>query len=478
MTITERDRRERVQALRSQINHPIVDSDGHHVEFFPALLPYLRRAGVEEDVHELLQTEVFGPDSSRWSKMSPEERRQKRVTRPSYADFAPKPIDRATTMLPELLYQRLDDIGLDYAVVYPSTGNFLTIIRDEKVRRAACHAFNEYYMDLFGGFTDRIAIPAVVPMHTPAEAIGELDHAASLGYRLALIPSYVRRYTEDGPFPLWFDAYGVDSMYDYDPVWARCQELRMPVSAHASGYGVGWLARQSISNFSFTHMGHFAAAGELLCRSLLLGGVTRRFPQQRFAFLEGGAAWASALYSSSISHWEKRNAAALKRHVFSATDRVEFEALVRQHGGRMLGPAGSTTIEEWLWSGGGEGTAADDEWEAAGIASKADFRARFVEPFFFGAEADDPTTVSAFSLSNPLRARLNVLFSSDIGHFDVPDMLEVLGEAHEGVEEGWMTANDFRDFTFTNPVRFLTDMNPGFFAGTRIEEAVGEIVSA
>ena len=344
MTSTPTDRREQVQAIRSHLDHPIVDSDGHHVEFFPAFVPFLRRAGVEEDVRELVQTEVFGPDSSRWSKMSPEERLQKRATRPSYADFAPKPIDRATTMLPQLMYERLDEIGLDFALVYPSLGNFLTVIADERIRRGACHAFNEYYMSLFRGFEDRIAIPAVVPMHTPHEAIAELDHAASLGFKVALIPSYVRRYLDDGPFPLWFDAYGLDSLYDYDPVWARCEALGMPVSAHASGYGVGWLNRQSVTNFSFTHIGHFGAAGELLCRSLLLGGVTRRFPRMRFAFLEGGVAWGAMLFAASISHWEKRNAAALRVHEFSAADRAEFGALLERYRGEMLrgrGPARS-----------------------------------------------------------------------------------------------------------------------------------------
>ena len=32
-----------------------------------------------------------------------------------------------------------------------------------------------------------------------------------------------------------------------------------------------------------------------------------RFPQLRFAFLEGGAAWACNLLSDLLGHWEKRN---------------------------------------------------------------------------------------------------------------------------------------------------------------------------
>jgi hypothetical protein len=53
-------------------------------------------------------------------------------------------------------------------------------------------------------------------------------------------------------------------------------------------------------------------------------------------------------------------------------------------------------------------------------------------PFYFGCEADDPSNVWAFNArANPLGARLNAIFSSDIGHFDVPDMTEVVPEAYE-----------------------------------------------
>ena len=49
--------------------------------------------------------------------------------------------------------------------------------------------------------------------------------------------------------------------------------------------------------------------------------------------------------------------------------------------------------------------------------------------FYFGCEADDPANAWAFNrAANPLGARLNALFSSDIGHFDVPDMAEVVPE--------------------------------------------------
>jgi len=74
-------------------------------------------------------------------------------------------------------------------------------------------------------------------------------------------------------------------------------------------------------------------------------------------------------------------------------------------------------------------------------------------------------------------ARLRAMFSSDMGHWDVPDMTEVLGEAWELVEDGRIAEDDFRDFVFTNPVRFYTSVNPDFFVGTRIEAEAARVVA-
>jgi hypothetical protein len=53
-------------------------------------------------------------------------------------------------------------------------------------------------------------------------------------------------------------------------------------------------------------------------------------------------------------------------------------------------------------------------------------------------------------------------------------MTEVLEEAWEMVDHGWIDQADFRDFVFTNPARFFTTMNPEFFAGTVVEQQVAE----
>ena len=77
----------------------------------------------------------------------------------------------------------------------------------------------------------------------------------------------------------------------------------------------------------------------------------------------------------------------------------------------------------------------------------------------------------------PVSRALSAFFSSDIGHFDVPDMAEVVEEAYELVEHGLLTGDDFRDFMFENAVRFWGEVNPDFFKGTVVEKQAAEVLA-
>src|ERR1700682_1278340 len=120
----------------------------------------------------------------------------------------------------------------------------------------------------------------------------------------------------------------------------------------------------------------------------------------------------------------------------------------------------------------GRGKAAPDEVDdfAARIERKSDIRDLFVPKFFFGCESDDPTVTYAFSPANPFGAKLGAILSSDISHFDVPDMTEVLEEAWELVEEKGMSEKELHAFSFGTPVRLWASLNPDFFKGTVVEQ--------
>jgi hypothetical protein len=66
---------------------------------------------------------------------------------------------------------------------------------------------------------------------------------------------------------------------------------------------------------------------------------------------------------------------------------------------------------------------------------------------------------------------------SDIGHFDVVEMTDVLAEAYELVERRQLDENDFRDFVFGNPVRFWGGTDPDFFKGTIVEKQADAVLA-
>jgi predicted TIM-barrel fold metal-dependent hydrolase len=468
-------------SIRARLTHPVIDADGHWIEFEPTLLDYLKRVGGPTMV-ERFRREDYLAGLRSWSRMTPEERRARRPTQPAWWGLPAKnSLDRATAMLPRLLYQRMADIGLDFAVVYPTLALFFPAIKDPEVQGAAYRAYNLMAADMFRGLGDRLIPAACIPMQTPAAALAELDVVVNqLGLQALMLTSLIRRPVaaahQEGAtnrYATWPDTLGLESEYDYDPVWAKCVELKVVPTFHTAAQGVG--TRVSYSNFVYNHIGHFAAAGEAVCKSLFLNGVTRRFPTLKFAFLEGGVGWACMLYSDLIGHWKKRNLQALDN-----TNPANLNLEILTECFRRYGTESLTAHVDQLDSLHhllGDVEAVDD-FAHCGIERPADIRDLFVPNFYFGCEADDPVNAWAFrARANPFRVKLHAIMGSDIGHFDVADMTEVLAEAHELVDDGLLAEDDFRDFVFGNPVRLWAGANPDFFKGTVIEKQAAEYLA-
>ena len=469
--------------LHSRLSHPIIDADGHWLEYAPVMREEFRRIGGDAAVEALAIASQRIPNSL---GMSVAERRRRRVGQEAFwSSPSENVLDRATAMLPRFMYERLDDLGIDFSVVYPTAGLSYHRMPDTRLRRAICRAYNVFTADQFRGLEDRIIPAAIIPMYTPEEAIEELEFATrQLGYKVVMMGGLMRRpvpvLAEEHPdasrFVEWYDVIGIDSDHDYDPVWARCRELRIAPSFHNGARSI--LLRNSPSNFCYNHIGHFASAGHAVAKALFFGGVTRRFPDLNFAFLEGGVGWACMLYADLIGHWDKRNRQAIESTNPGKLDRAALLDLAQKYGRGPMVEAmrrGEGLDDTSSLTGGVEDL---DDYFRCKIERKEDIRELFVPRFYFGCEADDPVNAWAFNRrANPMNARLNALFSSDIGHFDVPDMTEVVPEAYELVEHGLITSDDFRDFMFGNAVRFWGEVNPDFFKGTVVEKQAAEVLA-
>ena len=236
--------------------------------------------------------------------------------------------------------ERLDDLGIDLSVVYPTAGLSFHRQPDTKMRRAICRAYNVFTAEQFGRLEDRILPAAILPMYTPEEALEELEFTVKqLGYKVVMVGGLMRRpvpaLAEEHPdasrFVEWYDVIGLDSEHDYDPVWARCMELGVAATFHALGRGP-LRPRGSVSNQVYNRVGSFGLQHHRLASALFLGGVTRRFPDLNIAFLEGGVAWACTLYSDLVGIWSKRNTDALTDLDPENLDQQLFFGLVEKYG--------------------------------------------------------------------------------------------------------------------------------------------------
>src|SRR4030095_16602566 len=222
-------------------------------------------------------------------------------------------------------------------------------------------------------------------------------------------PADLARYAQG------FDQLGLDSEDAYAPMWQKCRELGIAPTFHTGGRSYG--ERNSPTNFTFNHIGHFAAAGHAVAKALFLGGVTRRFPDLRFAFLEGCVGWGCQLYCDLIEHWERRGAKGLQNMDPAKLDRKLLRDLVAKYGYADIGAEldrrdGWPMKEEDSMTGG----VPLDDYHFCKISQKQDWIDLFATPDYFRCAADHPVNAVAFGKTMPLGARINAIFSSDIGH--------------------------------------------------------------
>lgn len=464
--------RTRSSKLRETLDFPVIDTDGHVIETEFVLLDFLKQVGGPELVkrYQKITTAARGAEEP------------KRV--PWGVPSGPLTLDRATMMLPRLCAQRLEEAGVDFSTIYSTAGFRAQVMPDDELRQASCRALNMMYADMFKDVADKMTPAAVIPMHTPDEAIAEVEFAVNeLGMRALMTCNEVARahpkVVEDAPhlepYARTYTPIALDSTYDYDPFWAKCVELQVVPAGHSMNF-VG--THKSPTNYIYNRLGFFATAGNAACRALFMSGFTQKFPELNVAFLEGGVWWGVALYNDLVEFWEKRNKDTMLKHLDPG--KLDFglmQEMFARYGNEYLNAerlmANATSVARDGRTRPDEVPDFIDDWTHVTIEKEEDIRDLFVNSFYFGCEADDAMNYTAFNAkANKFGAKLKAMFSSDLGHWDVQDFGGVLAETYEAVERGLMTEEDFKDFVFTNPVTLQTRLNPDYFKGTCVESAV------
>ena len=107
----------RAQEIHDGLKHPVIDGDGHWMESIPIFLEYLSEVGGAKSVDQM-RALWRGRDA--WYHSTSQERQHNRTRRAIWWGATSNTLDKATALLPALLDERLPELGIDFALIYPT----------------------------------------------------------------------------------------------------------------------------------------------------------------------------------------------------------------------------------------------------------------------------------------------------------------------------------------------------------------------
>jgi predicted TIM-barrel fold metal-dependent hydrolase len=183
----------------------------------------------------------------------------------------------------------LDAEGVAAEVVFPNTVPpfFPTGVviapapgpEDFELRLAGIRAHNRWLADFVAADPVRRFGQAQIFLNDVDEAVKDIRWCKDHGINGVLLPG-------SSPDTPWIEAL---SSPIYDPIWAVCQELDMPVTHHAGGSGIPKVADTPIKNLIFVMETAFYANRAFW--HMIWGGAFERFPGLKLVLTEQGSDW-------------------------------------------------------------------------------------------------------------------------------------------------------------------------------------------
>ncbi|HWO41997.1 MAG TPA: amidohydrolase family protein [Candidatus Eisenbacteria bacterium] len=240
----------------------IIDGDGHVFEDGEEIarhFPYAAAGG-------RLRKEVFPTQSHI----------QFSLTRRPPGSFGIGPDGRFHNPGPEGWIEFMDEIGFEYAVLFPTAGQRIGRIVDRDYAVGAARAYNDWLAEAYLRRDARLKGIAILPMHDPEAALEELQRA----------------YTGLGMSGVLFPATGVHvnlGAKHYWPLYAEAARLSCPVVVHGGGHWDLGMDTMNVSTGA-NAIGHPMSLAIALAE-MVLNNLFERYPGLRVAFLEGGPLW-------------------------------------------------------------------------------------------------------------------------------------------------------------------------------------------
>jgi len=177
---------------------------------------------------------------------------------------------------PEEWLAFMEELGIEQAVLYPSRGLAYGKITSRDWAIAYAQAYNDWLAETYVRRSPQFQGMALIPLQEPPAAVEELERAVTeLGLRGAMLPS------------TGFKAHLGSK--EYWPVYAAADRLGCTLAVHGGAHS--GLGMDDMNVYTpVPALGH--PFGLLInFAGLVFNGVLERYPNVRFAFLEGGVSW-------------------------------------------------------------------------------------------------------------------------------------------------------------------------------------------
>ncbi|HAA67091.1 MAG: amidohydrolase [Acidimicrobiales bacterium] len=213
-----------------------------------------------------------------------------KVTGTAFFDMDNDVVHRAS-FDPDARVSMLDSLGIHAQIMYPNVAgfgnqNFLKS-SDEALRLISVEIYNDALAEFQADTGERVFGMALLPWWNLDAAVKEIERAHANGLRGIV--------TCANPEEAGLPDMGTS---DWDPIWATCSELNMPVNFHigSSKGNMDFFGRAPWPSFGEERklavgsanlfMGNARTVG-----NLIYSGIPERFPNLKFVSVESGVGW-------------------------------------------------------------------------------------------------------------------------------------------------------------------------------------------
>jgi uncharacterized protein len=188
---------------------------------------------------------------------------------------------------PHLRLQDMDRDGLWVSVIYGPAALGLPI-QDPALQSACFAAWNDWTIEEFNAVApDRLCALAFLPNQSPTAAAAELERAASIGHRGAILDAF----SADIGDPAW------------DQLWAAAERTGLPISFHIKGGSWSGLSYRLGKWQSAAFASIMPLQFDEALATMVFSGALERHPGCKLVLAEAGIGWLPYFLARMDMEW-------------------------------------------------------------------------------------------------------------------------------------------------------------------------------